>query len=50
MGGENEMKENYRDVPEDRVLTFPATPGFKGWEAFFGVDSVTHPATSRAER
>jgi len=34
----------YREIPEDRTLTFPGTPAFKGWKAFFGEDSVAHPA------
>ncbi len=35
---------SYRDIPEDRVLKFPATPGFKGWKDHFTADSITHPA------
>jgi len=34
----------YREIPGDRVLEFPATPGFKEWETFFTSDSTTHPA------
>lgn len=34
----------YREIPEDRILEFPATPGFKGWEPFFTDESTTHPA------
>jgi len=35
---------SYREIPEDKILKFPATPGFKGWETFFTSDSTTHPA------
>uniref|UniRef100_A0A6M3M8Z8 site-specific DNA-methyltransferase (cytosine-N(4)-specific) n=3 Tax=viral metagenome TaxID=1070528 RepID=A0A6M3M8Z8_9ZZZZ len=35
---------SYREISEDRVLKFPGTPGFKGWEPFFTPDSTTHPA------
>ena len=35
---------SYREIPEDRVLRFPATPGFKGWKQFFCEASTTHPA------
>lgn len=34
----------YRKIPEDKVLEFPATPGFKEWEPFFTEESTTHPA------
>lgn len=34
----------YREIPEDRVLEFPGTPGFKSWEPFFTDESTTHPA------
>jgi len=34
----------YREVPEDKILKFSATPSFKGWGAFFSEDSVSHPA------
>jgi DNA modification methylase len=36
--------KGYREIPEDRILKFPATPRFKGWESFFTDESVTHPA------
>lgn len=35
---------HYRDIPQDKILKFKATPGFKGWEHFFTEDAVTHPA------
>lgn len=35
---------SYRDIPEDKILKFPATPGFKGWTDFFTNESTTHPA------
>ncbi len=35
---------SYRDIPKDRILKFPATPGFKGWKDFFTDESVAHPA------
>lgn len=35
---------SYRDIPNDRLLEFSATPGFRGWEPFFTKESVTHPA------
>lgn len=38
------MELNYREIPEDRILEFKATPGFKGWKQFFTEDSITHPA------
>ena len=34
----------YREIPEDRVLSFDATPAFKGWSHLFTEDSKTHPA------
>ena len=34
----------YREIPEDRILTFRGTPAFKGWKPFFGEDSTEHPA------
>lgn len=34
----------YRDIPQDKILKFKATPGFKGWEHFFTEDAVSHPA------
>ncbi len=34
----------YRKIPEDKILKFPATPGFKGWKDHFTADSITHPA------
>ena len=34
----------YREIPEDKILKFPATPGFKGWKQFFIDESITHPA------
>ena len=34
----------YRDISEDKILEFPATPGFKGWKPFFTPESTTHPA------
>lgn len=35
---------HYRDIPQNRILKFCHTPGFKGWKHFFTEDSVTHPA------
>lgn len=35
---------SYREIPENRVLRFPGTPGFKGWKSFFTAESVAHPA------
>lgn len=35
---------SYREIPEDKILKFPATPGFKGWKQFFTDESVSHPA------
>lgn len=35
---------NYREIPKDKILKFPATPGFKGWRDHFTPDSTTHPA------
>ena len=35
---------SYREIPEDRVLSFDATPAFKGWNHLFNEDSKTHPA------
>jgi len=39
----------YREIPKDRVLIFPPTPGFKGWETFFTEESITHPAKMNLE-
>lgn len=39
-----QLAGNYREIPEDKILKFRATPGFKGWKRFFTEDSVTHPA------
>ena len=36
--------DSYREIPENRVLAFPATPGFKGWRDYFCEASTTHPA------
>jgi len=35
---------SYREIPKDKILKFPATPGFKGWRDHFTQDSITHPA------
>ncbi|MHA1286229.1 MAG: DNA methyltransferase [Candidatus Thorarchaeota archaeon] len=35
---------SYREIPEDRILIFSSTAGFKGWKQFFCEDSITHPA------
>ncbi len=35
---------DYREIPEDKILKFPATPGFKGWKDYFTEESVAHPA------
>ena len=35
---------HYRDIPQDRILKFKATPRFKGYEHFFTKDAVSHPA------
>lgn len=35
---------DYREISEDRILKFPATPGFKGWKNYFTENSITHPA------
>lgn len=35
---------SYREIPEDRILGFRATPGFRGWKHFFTEESTTHPA------
>lgn len=35
---------HYRDIPQEKILKFKATPGFKGWEHFFTDESVSHPA------
>jgi len=35
---------SYREIPKDKILKFPATPGFKGWKQFFTDESVSHPA------
>ena len=35
---------SYREIPEDRILKFPSTAGFKGWKDYFTKDSVAHPA------
>ncbi|GAH30115.1 unnamed protein product, partial [marine sediment metagenome] len=35
---------SYREIPEDKILKFPATPGFKGRKPFFTDESTTHPA------
>jgi len=35
---------SYREIPEDRILKFRATPGFRGWSRFFTKESVSHPA------
>jgi len=35
---------SYREIPEDRILKFKATPGFMGWKRYFTKDSVAHPA------
>ena len=34
----------YREIPEDRILKFKATPGFRGWKRYFTKESVAHPA------
>lgn len=34
----------YREIPEDKILKFPATPGFRGWKDFFTDESTEHPA------
>jgi len=34
----------YREIPEEKILRFSATPGFKGWKPFFSEDSISHPA------
>jgi len=34
----------YREIPEDKILKFPATPGFKGWKDYFTDESTEHPA------
>jgi len=36
--------KGYREIPEDKILRFPATPGFRGWKDFFTDDSTDHPA------
>lgn len=35
---------SYREIPEDRILKFRGTPGFRGWKRFFTKESVKHPA------
>jgi len=35
---------SYRKIPKNKVLKFPATPGFKGWKDHFTDESVAHPA------
>lgn len=35
---------HYREIPEDRILKFPSTAGFKGWKPFFSDESTSHPA------
>ncbi|MBU1066973.1 hypothetical protein KKE60_04265 [Patescibacteria group bacterium] len=35
---------DYREIPDDKILEFSATPGFKGWKQFFIDESITHPA------
>jgi len=35
---------DYREISEDRILKFSATPAFKGWKNYFTEDSITHPA------
>ncbi|MBU0778416.1 hypothetical protein KKF82_09180 [Patescibacteria group bacterium] len=34
----------YREIQDDKILEFSATPGFKGWKQFFTDESITHPA------
>jgi len=34
----------YREIPENRVLIFPSTAGFRGWEQFFSKESTSHTA------
>ena len=34
----------YREIPENRILKFPSTAGFKGWKPFFSDESISHPA------
>ncbi len=38
------MSLSYREIPENRILKFKATPGFKGWKNWFTKESVAHPA------
>ena len=40
----------YRELPEDKILEFPPTPGFRGWKQFFTDESVTHPAKMNLRR
>ncbi|TES86920.1 hypothetical protein E3J95_00755, partial [Candidatus Aerophobetes bacterium] len=35
---------SYREIPQNRILRFSATPGFSGWKDWFTDDSTTHPA------
>ena len=34
----------YREIPENRILHFDATPAFRGWKPLFTKASVRHPA------
>jgi len=35
---------SYREIPQDRILVFAATPAFKGWRQYFTKNSALHPA------
>lgn len=35
---------SYRNIPEEKILKFPSTAGFKGWKQFFTNESTSHPA------
>ena len=41
---EDYPQDHYREIPPDRVLSFDATPAFKGWKPLFVEASKDHPA------
>lgn len=38
------LRDNYRDIPDDKIVDLPETPGFGRWRRYFDPGSAKHPA------